>query len=96
MENETNNYSNIVVSLKGDSSGWDIMDKPPSGKSKGGKVNNIMVSRYKNAYNKLYDELPRWKQVAVNKCKKNNIQNDSLYDEFIHNVVILAESQAVL
>lgn len=95
MEENNNNELEIIV----DSDSGDRGDKkstPAVHKKKMGNVNDKMAVRYKKAYNKLYNELPKWKQLAIAESIKNKKQNDSLCDEFIHNVVLLAESQEVL
>lgn len=56
---------------------------------------NIMARRYELAYTKLFNELPVWKQHSFKNSPRND---DTLYNEFIANVIVLAEdtSQEIL
>lgn len=76
----------------------DIVESPPAKAKKRKVVKNIMAIRYEKAYNKLYSELPVWKQVVIKECRNNNNVNkkERLYDEFVHSVAVLAESQQEL
>lgn len=97
MANAKNNYINtddVVLSMKGDSSGWELSSTPPAKAKKVNDVNNIMANRYEVAYNKIYKQLPVWKRLVVDECVKNKTNKvDRVYDEFVHSVVELAESQ---
>lgn len=47
---------------------------------------------YKNTYNKLFNELPKWKQLAI---KSDSQQNNwtGLLNDFIQNVIYIAEKE---
>ena len=47
---------------------------------------------YKNTYNKLLNELPKWKQMAVKEDSEKNHWNGIL-TEFIKNVIYTAEKE---
>lgn len=46
---------------------------------------------YKNTYNKLFNELPKWKQMAVKEDSSKNHWSGLLTD-FIKNVIYTAEN----
>ena len=46
---------------------------------------------YKNTYNKLFNELPKWKQMAVKEDSERNNWS-GLLTEFIKNVIYTAEN----
>lgn len=47
---------------------------------------------YKNTYNKLFNELPKWKQLAI---KSDSQQNNwtGMLNDFIQNVIYIAEKE---
>lgn len=47
---------------------------------------------YKNTYNKLFNELPKWKQMAVKEDSERNNWS-GLLTEFIKNVIYTAEKE---
>lgn len=47
---------------------------------------------YKNTYNKLFNELPKWKQMAVKEDSERNNWSGIL-TEFIKNVIYTAEKE---
>jgi len=57
--------------------------------------NNNNSNLYEIAFKLIYDKLPRWKQVAVDEGIKLKKVNDSVLDEFIANVIRLAENNLI-
>jgi hypothetical protein len=51
---------------------------------------NVMARRYELAYTKLYNELPKWKKHSFVNVTRTD---DGLYNEFIANVIALAENE---
>lgn len=51
---------------------------------------------YAMAFKLVYDKLPRWKQVAVDEGIKFKKVNDSVLDEFVSNVIRLAENNLII
>jgi hypothetical protein len=51
---------------------------------------------YAMAFKLVYDKLPRWKQVAVDEGIKLKKVNDSVLDEFVANVILLAENNLII
>jgi hypothetical protein len=49
-------------------------------------------NQYKLVYNKLFNQLPKWKQIAV---KEDSIKNNwsGVLTEFIKNVIVTAETE---
>ena len=53
--------------------------------------NNNMRRRYEMAYYKLLNELPHWKLEVIKSCKANKNFDDRVMNEFVRNVILLAE-----
>jgi hypothetical protein len=50
-----------------------------------------MGMRYEAAYKKLFDNFPKWKQIAIKESLELKRQDDDLLNYFIKDVIILAE-----
>jgi len=49
-------------------------------------------NQYKNTYDELYNQLPRWKQLAV---KEDSVRNNwsGILTDFVKNVIFIAEKE---
>lgn len=56
-------------------------------------ANNSIQKRYELAFVKKLNELPHWKRAVINDCIANKT-DDYLYDEFVKEVILLAENES--
>lgn len=94
--NDDNEYLEQILNLPDASPNRGVIKSTPPSKKQSVDIEANMEMRYKKAYTTCYNRLPRWKQVAVNECRAINKANDSLYEEFVKEVVALAESNQLL
>lgn len=59
------------------------------------KSTKVQAERYRNTYNKLFDELPSWKKCAIQEDSKLNKRSGLLVD-FLAQVIYTAEKEEIV